>query len=203
MLRYAITSRALFTGDETQQQAALIRQCTRWATYGIDFIQLREKDLEAAALAALAHSILATIPATCKTKLLINSRADVAIAASAHGIHLTAAPGELTPAQIRHLYAKAARLAPTISISCHTLAEVEQARENQVDAILFAPIFEKSIGGQQLTPGLGLDQLHAGCIAATPIPVYALGGVTLENAPACIAAGAAGIAGIRLFHSVS
>ena len=49
-------------------------------------------------------------------------------------------------------------------------------------------------------PGQGLEQLHAACIAAAPVPVYALGGVTLENAAACIAAGAAGIAGIRLFQ---
>lgn len=201
MLRYAITSRALFPGDETQKQAALVHQCARWASDGIDFIQLREKDLPAAQLATLARSILNVLPSGAETKLLINSRADVALATRANGVHLTAAPGELTPPQIRRLYAEASHPAPIISISCHTLAEVEHARENQVGAILFAPIFEKSIAGQLITPGLGLDQLHAACIAAAPIPVYALGGVTQENAPVCIAAGAAGIAGIRLFHN--
>ena len=48
--------------------------------------------------------------------------------------------------------------------------------------------------------GQGIDQLRTACLAASPIPVYALGGVTLENAAACLDAGAAGIAGIRLFH---
>ncbi|HTD96823.1 MAG TPA: thiamine phosphate synthase, partial [Edaphobacter sp.] len=89
---------------------------------------------------------------------------------------------------------------PLITISCHTLAEVERARQNHVDAILFAPIFDKTVAGRPLSPGLGLDALRSACAAAGPPPVYALGGVTLQNAPACLEAGAAGIAGIRLFH---
>lgn len=202
MLRYAITSRNLFPGDDAHQQTALMQQCARWAADGIDLIQLREKDLPAAELAGLARNILAGLRTTgSATKLLINSRPDIAIAAAAHGVHLTAAPDELTPVQVCHLFGETGHPIPIISISCHTLPEVEQARQNQVDAILFAPIFEKSIANQQIAPGLGLEQLRAACTAASPIPVYALGGVTLENAPACIEAGAAGIAGIRLFQS--
>lgn len=202
MLRYAITSRTLFPGDNAQQQAALIHQCARWAADGIDFIQLREKDLSAANLANLARGLresLSTIGSA--TKLLINARPDVAIATAAHGVHLTASPDEITPAQVRHVYVEANLLPPAVTISCHTLAEVEQARKNQVNVILFAPIFQKSIAGQEIAPGLGLEQLRAACLAAAPIPVYALGGVTLENAPSCLEVGAAGIAGIRLFHS--
>lgn len=201
MLRYAITSRALFPDDDAHQQAALVRQCARWAAEGIDFIQLREKDLPAANLASLARNILKTLSSGCKTKLLINSRPDIALAAAAHGVHLTAAPGELTPSLVRRLYAEAGRPLPILSISTHTLAEATQARNDHVDAILFAPVFEKSIAGQVVAPGQGLEQLHRACLAAAPIPVFALGGVTLENTPACIAAGAAGVAGIRLFSS--
>jgi len=80
---------------------------------------------------------------------------------------------------------------------------VQRARDNHADTILFAPVFEKNIAGETITPGQGLNQLRAACLAASPIPVYALGGVTLENAPACLDAGAAGIAGIRLFHQSS
>jgi thiamine-phosphate pyrophosphorylase len=200
MLRYAITSRTLFPGDDAHRQAVLLHQCARWAADGIDLIQLREKDLPAADLAKLACSILLNIHATgSATKLLINSRPDIAIATAAHGVHLTASPDELTPAQVRHLYAETGRPTPIISISCHTLEEVKQARKKQVDAILFAPIFQKSVTGQQIAAGLGLEQLHTACTAASPIPVYALGGVTLENAHSCLEAGAAGIAGIRLF----
>jgi len=202
MLRYAITSRALYPGDERQQQAALLRQASRWVADGIDLIQLREKDLPAANIVALAREILLAIAMTTSpTKLLINSRPDIAIATAAHGVHLTAAPDELTPAQVRSLYAAANRPAPIITLSCHTLEDVLRARANQADAILFAPVFEKIIAGQTITPGQGIDRLRAACRAASPIPVYALGGVTFENAAACLDTGAAGIAGIRLFHN--
>ncbi len=203
MLRYAITSRALYPGDELQQQAALLRQAHRWAAEGIDFIQLREKDLPDADIAALAREILKLISATSSpTMLLLNSRPDIAVATGAHGVHLTASPNELTPKQVRGLYASANLFAPIISISCHTLEEVSRAVINHADAILFAPVFEKVVAGQNVIPGQGLDQLHAACLAAAPIPVYALGGVILENAAACLDAGAAGIAGIRLFHDL-
>jgi thiamine-phosphate pyrophosphorylase len=201
MLRYAITSRALYPGDKLQQQAALLLQACRWVADGIDLIQLREKDLPAAEIAALAREILEAIAvAASPTKLLLNSRPDIAIATAAHGVHLTAAPDELTLAQVRSVYALANRPAPIITISCHTLEDVLRARANQADAILFAPVFEKIIARQIITPGQGLGQLRAACLVASPIPVYALGGVTLENTPACLDAGAAGIAGIRLFH---
>jgi thiamine-phosphate pyrophosphorylase len=201
MLRYAITGRALYPGDELQQQAALLSQASRWVAEGIEFIQLREKDLPASDVAALAREILQTIAAKASpTKILINSRTDIALATGAHGVHLTAHPDELTIAQVRSLY-DSAHPTPIITISCHTLEEVHRARVNQADAILFAPVFEKIVAGQTITPGQGIDRLRAACLAASPIPVYALGGVTPENAPACLDAGAAGIAGIRLFHS--
>jgi thiamine-phosphate pyrophosphorylase len=201
MLRYAITSRALYPGNEFKKQDALLREASRWIAEGIDFIQLREKDLPAANVAALAREILQTIAAKASpTKILINSRPDVALATGAHGVHLTAHVDELTIAQVRSLYDSLNRTAPIITISCHALEEVHRARFNQADAILFAPVFEKIIAGQTITPGQGIDRLRAACLAASPIPVYALGGVTLEKAAACLDAGAAGIAGIRLFH---
>jgi thiamine-phosphate pyrophosphorylase len=201
MRRYAITSRALYPGDELQQQAALVREATRWIADGIEFIQLREKDLPAASIATLSREILHAIAqANSPTKLLINSRPDIAIATAAHGVHLTASADELTPAQVRDLYTSANRPAPIITTSCHTQEDIRRASVNHANAILFAPVFEKIIAGQINTPGQGIDRLRAACLAASPIPVYALGGVTLQNAAACLDAGAAGIAGIRLFH---
>jgi len=204
MLRCAITSRALHPGDETQQQAALLREASRWIADGIDLIQLREKDLPAPRIASLAREILFTINATSSpTRLLINSRPDIAIATGAHGIHLTASPAELTPTQVRSLYALANHSTPVITISCHTLEDVHRARIHHADAILFAPVFEKILAGpndHSTIQGQGINRLRDACGAAAPLPVYALGGVTLENAPSCLAAGAAGIAGIRLFH---
>jgi thiamine-phosphate pyrophosphorylase len=202
VLRYAITSRALFSGDDRQQQAALLEQATCWIADGIDLIQLREKDLPATALTELSRKTLKNIKlAKSSTKLLVNSRPDIAIAAGAHGVHLTASPDELTPSQVRSLFTHAALPTPLITRSCHTLAEAIQAREDRVDAILFAPVFGKSVAGEIVSPGQGLDRLRAVCAATAPVPVYALGGVTLDNAPSCLEAGAVGIAGIRLFHN--
>lgn len=200
MLRCAITNRTLFPGDESHQQAALIRQAALWATQRIDLIQLREKDLPAAALSTLARQILQVIKDT-PTRLLINSRPDVALAVSAHGVHLTSAPGELTPIQVRQLYAQSTTNKPVITISCHTIPSILTAKNHQPDAILFSPIFEKNIANQTVLPGQGLDRLHEACLAAAPIPVYALGGITQVNSAQCIQAGAAGIAAIRLFHT--
>jgi thiamine-phosphate pyrophosphorylase len=198
--RYAITNRALYPGPDDQRQSALVRQSALWAADGIDYIQLREKDLTPADIAHLARRILETLR-NAPTKLLINSRADIALATAAHGVHLTSAPGQLAPGQIRKLYATARLPPPIISISCHTLTEVEQARRD-ADLILFAPIFHKSVAGQLVTSGQGLEALHTACLAAAPTPVYALGGVTFENGPGCLRTGAAGIAGISLFHSL-
>jgi thiamine-phosphate pyrophosphorylase len=200
VLRYAITQRTLFSGDDLLQQAALVRQTALWAAEGIDFIQLREKDLTPFDLILLTRKILEAISHR-PTRLLINSNPGVAISTAAHGVHLTTAPDQPTPTQIRHRYALANLPDPIITISCHTLAEIEQARTEHPTAILFAPVFEKSISGHFITPGAGLDHLREACNAAAPIPIYALGGVTLENGPQCIAAGATGVAGIRLFHT--
>lgn len=210
MLRYAITDRAHFSGDESARQTALLRQASALATEGVDFLQLREKNLDPAALAALAQNILVTLRAHSPTpKLLINSRADIAVATAAEGVHLTSAPGALTPADIRKLYASANLPEPTVSVSCHTLSEVAQARDSGVTLILFGPVFEKVVLDTQaphqaetlIADGTGLKLLHAACLAAAPIPVLALGGITRANTEACLAAGAAGIAAIRLFSN--
>jgi thiamine-phosphate pyrophosphorylase len=204
MLRCAITSRALYPGGEHEKQAALLLEAFRWVAEGVDLIQLREKDLPAGDIAALAREILkAILQQDSPARLLINSRPDIAIATSAHGVHLTASPDEWTPAQVRSLYASAQCPEPIVTISCHTLEDVRRAAGNHADAILFGPVFEKisSDPDRETIPGQGLGQLHAACHTAAPIPVYALGGVTRENAPHCLAAGSAGFAGIRLFHA--
>lgn len=190
MLRYAITDGHYLAGD-----------AARWANEGVDFVQLRAKTLEAGALADLGRSILHDIAETgsTQTKLLINGRADVAIAIGAAGVHLTAHKDELTPQQVRTLYDHAALASPIVSISCHTLEEVTRARDSRADLILFGPVFEKRIDGHVVTDGVGLNVLAEVCKLAEPVRVLALGGVTLQNATDCIAAGAAGIAGIRMF----
>lgn len=134
------------------------------------------------------------------TRLLINGSLRAAIESHAHGVHLPS-NSSILPDEVRRRYAVHSLPRPIVTISCHTLAEIQIARRNHADAILFAPVFGKSIDGNPVTPAAGLEALQAACEAAAPIPIYALGGVTHENAPLCIDAGAAGIAGIRLFHT--
>ncbi|HEY4380784.1 MAG TPA: thiamine phosphate synthase [Acidobacteriaceae bacterium] len=214
MLRYAITDRARVTVEEPAQEDALLRQAASLAETGVDFVQLREKDLEPGALVSLARKLLAVLRSRPRApKLLINSRADVAIAVGADGVHLTSATGSLTPADIRQLYASAGLPEPIVSVSCHTLAEVAAAsgpdRDSIANLILFGPVFEKVVGvsGVEnsnetlIAEGIGLNLLHLACSAAAPTPVLALGGITPENTAAALAAGAAGIAAIRQFLS--
>lgn len=190
MLRCAITDRGYSLAD-----------AIRWAKNSVDFVQLRDKTLDAGELAKLARAILKDIAEVsgAKPRLLINGRADVAVAVGAAGVHLTSHPDELTPEQVRRVFAIAEKPAPVISISCHTLEEVQHAREAKVDLILFGPVFEKRIAGEQVNAGVGLQVLREACVAAGEIPVLALGGVTPELAEDCLRAGARGVAGIRLF----
>ena len=132
--------------------------------------------------------------------MLIISRAEVALAVGADGVHLRS--DDISPKDVRAIWKSgyagtAARESsprlPLIGVSCHTPEEVNQAAENAADFAAFAPVFEK----YGTTPA-GLDRLRQACRAR--IPVLALGGVTLENAESCLQAGAAGIAGIRLFQ---
>jgi thiamine-phosphate pyrophosphorylase len=204
MIRYAITDRSRLApqnaNDEIARRISLFALARRWAEQQIEYIQLREKDLSAAEIEQIACAITAAIRGLkSRTKLLINSRADIALAASADGVHLTAASGQLTPTQIRSLFARAGRVAPIVSISCHTLDEVVHARREQADLILFGPVFGKTIAGTEVVFAAGLEALRAACKAAGEVPVLALGGVAPENVQSCLEAGAKGIAAIRLF----
>jgi thiamine-phosphate pyrophosphorylase len=206
LLRYAITDRTQFSRNGLELDAsfdletALNRQAAWLATDGIDFLQLREKDLSAAELASLARSLLDTLRDS-STKLLLNARADIAVAIGAHGVHLTSSPGELTPRQIHDLYVRAGLPTPVVTVACHSLEDIVRHRLQPITAILFGPVFEKVVSGKQTgVEAAGIALLHQACLAAAPVPVLALGGVTQDRIPACLQAGAGGVAGIRLFQ---
>lgn len=202
-LLYYITDRSAFPGDESTRRKDLLEKIAEAAQAGVDYIQLREKDLSGRDLESLARTAVMILDrrrtegGQLRTKLLINSRTDVAMATVADGVHLRS--DDISPQQIRAIWQKSQREAgaparePLIGVSCHTPEEVTQAAENAADFAVFAPIFEK----QGAMPA-GLDRLRETCRAS--IPVLALGGVTLDNAQSCLRAGAAGIAGIRLFQ---
>lgn len=200
ILRYAITDRTHSGKSESAPFDSLLEQAGRLAADGIDFIQLREKDLAAQELIGLARGMVNVVQiAGTATRLLVNARADIALAAGAHGVHLPGGSEQLTPRQVRQLFQAAGRPQPTISVSCHTLADVYRAHADGAGLILFGPVFEKSVDGRVVVPGTGLDALRAACAAAGETPVLALGGVTEANTAACIDAGASGVAAIRLF----
>jgi thiamine-phosphate pyrophosphorylase len=193
-----ITARKQFPGDETEQRRRLLAKIAECAAAGVDYVQLREKDLPVRELEQLAGQAVAAIPAGSKTKLMVNSRIDVALACGAHGVHLPA--DNLAASEARAIWMRASRVAPVIGVSTHSAVEVLSAESHGADFALFGPVFEKS---GTLNPA-GLDQLRAVCqrppIAGTPMPVLALGGITLGNAQQCLQTGAAGVAAIRLFQ---
>lgn len=215
---YAVTDRRLYAENEDSTRARLVEHAAVWAANGVAFIQLREKDLSARCQVELAPAMLRAMHTAARgaqvPRLLINSRADVALAAGADGVHLPAGPGPLTPEEVRRIFAAVGRTQlPVISVSCHTLEEVKIARQQSPACILFAPVFEKVIREKNIAsearqnsdpaqklPGTGLALLAEACRAAAPVPVFALGGVTADNAAECIRAGAAGIAAIRLLQ---
>ncbi|WP_051979651.1 thiamine phosphate synthase [Edaphobacter aggregans] len=200
MLRCAITDRTIFPGDDDQRIAALIHQASLWSQQGIEIIQLREKDLPASDIADIARQILKLI-ASSRSILIINTSVEAAIAARAPGVHISSHHGAISQLEVRRRFSAAGLPDPIITISCHSLNEIRRASVHTPDAILFAPVFGKVIAGKTVTPAAGLRTLSEACQAASPIPVLALGGVTLGRAQMCLNAGAAGIAGIRIFHN--
>lgn len=160
-----------------------------WARGGVEFIQLREKDLPPGDLQLLAEQTKGCIGGTA-CRLLINvSSPDSPLVGVTHGVHLAGKPRRGAIDAVRRNDPHA-----LVSVPCHSLEDVQVAVAEQVDLLLFSPVFAKGSAAPQ-----GLDALQKACAAALAIPVFALGGVTSGNASSCVAAGAAGVAGIRLF----
>jgi len=209
-LLYYISDRTAFAADEPTRRRRLLEKISEAARAGVDYIQLREKDLPGRDLESLAREAVTAIREALptahhplSTALLINHRADVALAAEADGIHLRS--HDISPQEVTAIWKKCGAdtpvrqlspQAPQIGVSCHSPEEVTQAAANQATFAVFGPVFQKKAAPDSKPAGLTL--LRQACQAK--IPVLALGGITVENAHDCLEAGAAGIAAIRLFQ---
>jgi thiamine-phosphate pyrophosphorylase len=132
-------------------------------------------------------------------RVFVNDRLDVALAANAAGVHLG---GKSLPLEIVNEWRRSAgRLDFMIGVSCHSLESARAAERGGADYIFFGPVFatpsKAAFGAPQ-----GIESLREVC-TSVEIPVLAIGGVNLENVRACITAGAAGIAAIRLFQTAT
>lgn len=203
MLLYYITERTQFPGDEPARREHLLAKIAEAARAGVDYIQLRERDLISRALEGLAGDalrVIRDIPASSgkpRPRLLINSRTDVALAVGADGVHLRSGDvGADVVRQVWTLCGPDPHVRPTIAVSCHSPVEVRQAQAGGADFAVFAPVFEKKDApGARPT---GLEGLRVA--ARARIPVLALGGIARENVASCLHAGAAGVAAVRLFQ---
>lgn len=150
---------------------------------GARLFQMRAKTLSPRQQWELGRELAALVGAYAGT-LLVNDRVDLAFAVSADGAHLPADGLPLTAA--RRVFEQ-----QPLGVSCHTLEEALEAQTYRASFVTLSPVFEsKSKPGRD---GQGLDWLKE-CCAALDLPVFALSGVTPDNAADCLAAGAYGVA---------
>jgi len=185
---YPITS-----GQATPDDPQFLRLVRAAVDAEVPLFQIREKLLSARVLFEFVARA-AEITHGSKTRLLVNDRSDIARAAGADGVHLTA---QSLPVAVVRKICGAEFL---IGVSTHSLAEAQAARDAGADFVVFGPVFEteskRAYGAPQ-----GLEKLREVTRALGEFPVVAIGGITLENFSECFEAGARGIAAIRMLNT--
>jgi len=202
ILCYVTDRRNLSKANELQPREALLRMMEEAAAAGVDWIQIREKDLsgkDCAALTSAALECAARTSASDKgaTRILVNDRLDIALSQGTGGVHL----GEngLPVEEARKLVDSRIRARDfLIGVSCHSLEAATAAAKGGAHYVFFGPVFATPSKAAYGAPQ-GLARLAEVC-RAVPLPVVAIGGVTLSNSASCVSAGASGIAAIRLFQ---
>jgi thiamine-phosphate pyrophosphorylase len=211
ILCYVTDRRSLRIVPGKNPSDALLEKIEAAAAAGVDWIQLREKDLPGKECAVLVReSLRRTAHAspsanrsrdTFAPRIFVNDRLDVALAERAGGVHLaeTSLPAQEAKRLIgANMPGRNVANDFLAGLSCHSLEAAQSAAGVGADYLFFGPVFttpSKAVFG----PPQGLELLAKVCRSVS-IPVLAIGGITLENATACFAAGAAGIAAIRLFQ---
>lgn len=192
---YAITSGATTskTTPDDDDCSRLLHLAEAAVAAQISLFQIREKNLSARVLYELVKRA-AKITRGSLTKLLVNDRFDIALTAGADGVHLTSAS---LPARVVRKICGPEFL---IGSSTHSLETARAARDDGADFVVFGPVFETE-SKRAYGPPQGLDKLQQVASQLQGFPVLAIGGIRLDNAESCFAAGASGIAGITLFDA--
>jgi thiamine-phosphate pyrophosphorylase len=209
ILCYVTDRRSLPPSAQLDLIQPLLERIAAIAAAGVDWIQIREKDLSAKQSASLVRQASDRVSkqgshSKSATRIIVNDRLDVALAEQAGGVHL----GENSlPVHEAKRLLKSSPTAQTpardfiVGISCHSLEAAKSAASSGADYIFFGPVFatpsKAAFGAPQ-----GLDRLAQVC-SSVNIPVLAIGGITLANVSSCLSAGASGIAAIRLFQDSS
>jgi len=206
LLCYVTDRPALRIANPADSLAALIQKIEEVVAAGIDWVQIREKDLPARELASLTRQALLiaakySAKRSSPVRVLVNDRLDVAIAERADGVHL----GEksLPVMEAKRLVESAIRKQTIeqsflIGASCHSIEAAQAAERDGANYIFFGPIFVTP-SKEPFGPPQGTQLLRQVCRAVS-IPVLGVGGITLENAASCTVVGAEGVAAIRLFQ---
>jgi thiamine-phosphate pyrophosphorylase len=202
LLCYVTDLQSLSAAESRDMREALLDKIEAAAVAGVDWIQIREKQLSAKECSRLSLEVLhrsasSVVDVSSRPRIIVNDRLDVAFAARADGVHL--GENSLSPSKAKHLVRA---LHPEgdflIGVSCHTLEAAKFAERGGADYLFFGPVFatpSKAAYG----PPQGLHRLAEVCRSVS-IPVLAIGGIALANSAACFSAGASGIAAIRLFQ---
>ena len=210
LLCYVTDRHALPATKAGDSLVGLARKIEEVIAAGVDWVQIREKDLPATELSSLTRQ---TLQAAARSsgmrqsttrvlvRVLVNDRLDVALAEHAGGVHLgekSIPVGEAKRLIQLRLPKPASAASFLIGVSCHSLESAQDAERSGADYIFFGPVFSTP-SKEQFGPPQGIERLAEVCRSLS-IPVLAIGGITLDNAESCIFGGAAGIAAIRLFQ---
>ena len=190
---YLITGGEATAFNFAEKSAEILRLIEKAVESKISLIQIREKQLPAKLVFELALEA-AKITAQCETKLIVNDRADIALAANADGVHLTS--GSLPTEIIRQNFPENF----IIGVSTHSLAEAESAKMLGADFVTFSPIFKTPSKAKYGEPQ-GLKKLLEVSNKLDPFPVIALGGIDETNFSQVLENGARGFAGIRFLNN--
>jgi thiamine-phosphate pyrophosphorylase len=180
----------LVTDRHLASEEFLSRLLLQAAAGGVDRIQVREKDMGGRALMGLVREALQAVRGTRAT-VFVNDRVDVALAASAHGVHL--GRGGFPPDVARRIGGDDL----VVGASTHTLEEAMEAQEQGADYLFFGPVFSTT-SKVAWGPPVGIPRLES-VLRIARIPVYAIGGISPENLHQLRGLPLAGVAMISAF----